>query len=277
MPYFERPGAELFYEQAGSDGTPVLLLMGFGMPGRMWAGQVSALKHHHRVAWLDNRGSGDTKARAGLYSTSLMANDAAALLDRLGWDQAHVVGVSMGGMIAQQLALSQRRRIRSLTLIATHSGGGTAGLPTARGLQLAALGSFGPRDRRLEAFQELIFPGQYLQEIDQARVEAALRKEYVGKASPWSRLSQLAAVARHRARPRLGELAGLPTMVVVGGRDLLIRPGETRRLHRLIPGARLVVFEEAGHGLLSQCRDALNKEILDHLRRVDEAPTERRA
>ncbi|MCA9537524.1 MAG: alpha/beta fold hydrolase, partial [Myxococcales bacterium] len=145
MPHARFEDVELAYEVAGAAGSPVLLIMGFSVPGRAWSGQVPALAERHRVAWFDNRGVGNTQARPGWYSMRLLADDARRLLDHLDWPTAHIVGVSMGGMIAQELAVTVPDRVRSLTLIATHAGGVRARTPTWRGLMRFAGVTLGRR------------------------------------------------------------------------------------------------------------------------------------
>ena len=271
MPFAVLPDARVSYDTAGDRGSPVLLVMGFGVPGSMWMNQVAALARRHRVAWFDNVGAGgETKGRTLLRMRDLAAH-ARAVLDALGWDDAHVVGVSMGGMIAQELALSSNARVRSLSLIATHAGGWRNILPPPASLYLFARGFLGPRGGRARALERLIFPDEYLRTVDLAPLRAALRDQVVAAAPAWDRLRQLAAVFGHRAAHRLHQLSGTPTLVVKASKDRLIRPREHHRLHELIPGSRLVELAEAGHAVLHQCAHAVNQALLDHFARVDAA------
>jgi pimeloyl-ACP methyl ester carboxylesterase len=263
------PDARLHYETAGSDGTPVLLVMGFGVPGRMWMNQIPTLAARHRVAWFDNAGSGRTeRLRRRPYSMRDLGRHAAAIIDALGWSAAHVVGVSMGGMIAQELALSHRARVRSLTLVVTHAGGLRNLLPPPASLLLFARGFLGPRRQRARALERLVFPDGYLRGVDVGPLRRALGDHVATAAPDRDRLLQLAAVVTHRAARRLKTLTA-PTLVIKAGQDRLIRPDECHRLHTLIPGSRLVEFEDAGHALLHQCADRLNRELLEHFARVD--------
>ena len=144
MPHLELDGARLYYETTGETGTPVLLIMGFAVPMTMWGAQVPALAERHRVIAFDNRGAGKTTARPGLYTMRGFADDAVRLLDHLGVERAHVTGVSMGGMIAQELALGHRDRVLSLSLVATQSHEPPPYLagPTARKLANGSNGQF---------------------------------------------------------------------------------------------------------------------------------------
>ncbi|MDY0003650.1 MAG: alpha/beta fold hydrolase [Polyangia bacterium] len=265
----EPPGARLAYGAAGDSGSPVLLLMGFAMPGRAWRHQAPVLARHHRVAFLDNRGSGNTEAPPGAYSMGLLAADAIALMDHLGWEDAHVVGVSMGGMVAQHLALGHRRRLRSLTLIVTHPGG-----PRHLAASMWGLSGFlrvnlaRTEEARLEALERLLFPASFLASCDRALVRENLRRDLDVMSTSRKRLSQLAAVLRHDVRARLGELAGLPTLVVKAEKDILVHPSSSDYLHGAIPGSRLLPIPGAGHGVIRQCHAELNQALLAHFSEV---------
>ena len=270
MPIFHTHDAEISYGTAGESGSPVLLIMGFGVPGSMWQPQVRAMESHHRVAWFDNVGGGSSRHRRRRPpTTASMADHATEVMTHLGWDRAHVVGVSMGGMIAQELALRHRSRVLSLSLLVTHAGGVRAGLPKPRAVGLFVKGFMGRKSHRARHLQELIFTKEYLLTMDRDRMTRAMR-ERVTEAAPLSaRLGQLSAVARHRSAHRLHQLAGLPTLVVKAARDQLIHPNQSDRLHNLIPGSRLVEFDDAGHGLMLQCAPRLNQMLLDHFSQVD--------
>jgi pimeloyl-ACP methyl ester carboxylesterase len=117
--------------------------------------------------------------------------------------------------------------------------------------------------------ERLIFPDEYLTTVDVAPLRRALRDQVVSAAPARDRLRQIAAIIGHRTGSRLHQLAGTPTLVVKAGKDRLIRPSAHHRLHRLIPGSRLVDFEDAGHAILHQCATRLNHVLLDHFATVD--------
>jgi pimeloyl-ACP methyl ester carboxylesterase len=271
MPYIDLPDARLFYDRAGEAGPPVLLIMGFGVPGHMWMSQIPALSERHQVAWFDNCGAGKTRRQVRRpYNMRDLARHAIGVLDALGWADAHVVGVSMGGMVAQEIALGHPQRVRSLSLLVTHAGGLRNLLPPLRGLALFARGFLGPRSQRALAIERLIFPDAYLKtRTDVGRMRSVLRDHVVDAASARDRLAQIAAVLTHRTARRLGALEGMPTLVVKAALDVLVRPSECHRLHRLIPGSRLVELPDAGHALLYQCADRINALLLEHLMAAD--------
>jgi 3-oxoadipate enol-lactonase len=113
MPFVENQGAKIYWDQQGS-GEPLLLIMGLSYPSYMWHRTRPVLAQSYRTIALDNRGVGQSDVPAGVYPIALMASDAAAVLDAANVQSAHVFGVSMGGMIAQEFALRYPRRVRSL-------------------------------------------------------------------------------------------------------------------------------------------------------------------
>jgi pimeloyl-ACP methyl ester carboxylesterase len=271
MPRADVAGLTLSYETAGDGGSPVVLIMGLGLPGAAWAPQRPALATRHRVLTFDNRGAGSSDKPFTLYSTPAMARDTIGLVDHLAWERAHVVGISLGGMVAQELALSYRDRVRSLTLIATHPGGGGAWLPSPRGLALLARINLGGRRGRLEALQRLLLTPEYRRSVDPAELTRRMRQHIGTGRSRRGALCQLAAVLRHRTARRLPTLGDLPTLVLQPLRDIVIHPRHSVRLARAIPGAQLVAFPQAGHGLTLERPGAVNRLLLGHFRRAEEA------
>jgi pimeloyl-ACP methyl ester carboxylesterase len=169
------------------------------------------------------------------------------------------------------MALGWKSRVKSLSLVATHAGGLRNLSPPPLSLLLFGRAFLGPRAQRARALERLIFPDEYLRTIDVAPLRRAMRDQVVTAGSRGDRLRQIVAVLGHRTTHRLHELADTPTLVVRAGKDRLVRPTSHQRLHRLIPGSRLVDFEEAGHAILHQCATRLNHVLLDHFATVDRA------
>jgi len=242
----------------------VLLLMGLGMRGLVWRPQVEGLKDDHRLVTIDNRGIGDSEAVPGRWTMRDMADDAVRVLDALGWASAHVVGVSMGGMYAQELALAVPDRLRSLTLIATHAGGPFRFVPPGEGIRGFLGTNFLPAGRRFGALASLLYPNDFLRMVDRDAIEARMADQLGTRADGDVRLQQLFAVAGHDTRGRLHRLGSIPTLVVSAGRDALVSPRLQRHLAASIPGARHVHFDQAGHGLIFQCAKALDRQLRRH-------------
>ena len=256
--------------------------MGFQARGEAWLGQAERLvAEGWEVAWFDNRGVGETQAAPGRWTTRTMADDVVGLLDELGWERVHIVGVSMGGMIAQEVALHARLRGRltSLTLVATHAGGRLNRLPTLEGLRRFALAN-GIRGKggttRVRDRLGVLFPVEWFDSLSDAERQhllAELKRGFsgpTGKApSPIQRLAQFSVILSHDTRDRLAELAGVATLVVAPGRDVLVRPRACRDLVGRIPGAQVLSLAEAGHGVLRQCQGEVNDALVGHLRAAE--------
>lgn len=257
------PQGELRYGIRG-EGAPVLLIMGFMARGRSWRAQVEALSSQYQVVWFDHRGVGDSSGPAA-QSMLEFTEDCVALLDHLGWESAHVLGVSMGGMIAQELALQAPKRVRSLTLIVTQPGGVLSAVPTARGFPIFLRAQLARSPQgRIDALKSLLVPDQARALIDEDELSRKLRADFTPKPPPSTRLRHIKAVLRHDVRSRLPKVAA-PTLVVQALDDLLVHPKHSERIARLIPNARLVSFSDAGHGVIRQSRVPINEAIASHL------------
>jgi len=258
-----RTRPSLSYRLSGEQGAPVIFIMGFGMPGAVWGPQVDELRRDHRCCHFDHLGIGESDRGPFLRTVPAMADDAIRILDDLAWDRAHVVGVSMGGMIAQELALRAADRCRSLTLIATHGGARVASLPTWKGMRLFVEGLFGGRKRRMRSLPRLLYPDEFLESIGSNALRSHLEVR-LGHPPPLRTVfGQLYAVWRHSTESRLPRIV-LPTLLVRPGKDILIRPTQTDRLARRIPNARVLRFDDAGHGVTFQKAAELNEALREH-------------
>lgn len=245
MPKVRVGEIEMYYVEAGA-GEPVVLIMGFSGDHTAWGLVFRALAAHHRVIAFDNRGAGRTDAPDAPYSIPMMAGDTFGLMDALSVESAHLIGVSMGGMIAQEMALARPLRVRSLHL------GGTLARPDAYLLALNASW----REMRLalgrEAMLRALGPWLFARVTYEERpelVEAAVQN-LVASLSPQPLvgfLRQSQAVAAHDTSERLVAIR-CPTLVSVGEEDILTPPRFSRELAALIPGAMLRVLPRAGHG-----------------------------
>src|SRR5678816_4531102 len=161
----DRLGVAICYELAGQ-GPPVLLIQGVGVVGEGWRPQVDALKQRFQMLIFDNRGIGKSVPCTGPISIEAMAQDARAIMDAAGWDSAHVVGHSMGGVIAQQLALDCPQRVRSLSLLCTFGRGKDAARLTPSVLWMTLRTRMGTRRMRRRAFLEMLWPKTELQTVN---------------------------------------------------------------------------------------------------------------
>ena len=242
MPVVHRSRHFIHFESLGDPrNPPVLLIMGLALSSRGWDRLPHQLARHFHVQIFDNRGTGKSARLGVAYRMHDLADDAAAVLDAAGLASAHVFGISMGGMIAQELALRHPDRIRSLALGCTFASWRKAKAPDARtklDLLLLNLGRVTPdRIARILVSKEWHErnPGSALEWLRRAE-RTALRYA----------TAQILAVARHHALPRLSRIRA-PTLVITGGNDRLIPPENSEVLARSIPGARLLVLPGAGH------------------------------
>ncbi|MGF1466089.1 MAG: alpha/beta fold hydrolase [Sandaracinaceae bacterium] len=266
------PGSpELAYWREGEAGPRLLLIMGLAMPGRVWRPQVEGLRSDHRLLFFDHRGIGASAHRGGGWDLKDLARDALRLMDAEGWADAHVVGVSLGGMVAQELALQAPERVRSLVLLATHAGDPRAKVVGARALREILLMQILPAQRRFAALHRLLYPAPFLAEVDRGALLRRTADQLAERAAPSVLFRQLWAVLRFDTRGRLDRL-DRPSLVMTAGQDLLVPPSTTDRLARRIGGARLVRFEEAGHGLIFQVAGKVNQTIREFVRDHETAP-----
>jgi pimeloyl-ACP methyl ester carboxylesterase len=234
-------GIKLYWQWRG-DGEPVLLIMGLGYTSEMWHRVSPELSSGYQVITFDNRGVGQSDQPPGPYPISTMADDAAAVLDAAGVDSAHVFGISMGGMIAQELMLRHSRRVRSLILGCTHCGGAEASPPAAEVLRvLEARATMSPEDG-----VRAMVPYIYDSATPRSRVEEdlAIRLRTFPKAESY--LAQLAGIMAWGSHPRLAAI-DVPTLIIHGLNDQLVPPQNARTLARAIPASRLLMIESASH------------------------------
>jgi 3-oxoadipate enol-lactonase len=259
--------------EAGAPGAAVLMIMGLGASSRLWYRLLPWVSRRHRVIVFDNRGTGDSAAVRSRLTMRGLADDACAVLDAAGEESAHIVGASMGGMIAQHLALDHPERVRSLVLACT-TAGGRSGAPPWRLLATAALRPLLGSRRTFPLVAPVLYaPGTLAQQPERVQEDLAIR--IADSTSPVTVYAQMGAIATHDTRSRLGELAGLPTLVLHGREDSLVPPERARDLAAMIPGARLELIASCGHILTTDAEEQAATAILEHLDRCAAEVTQR--
>jgi 3-oxoadipate enol-lactonase len=239
-------GIELDVERSGS-GPPLLLIMGMSGTALHWGEPfLERLREDFEVIAFDHRGVGaSTPLTGGQVTISQMAEDAAGLLAALEIDSAHVVGISMGGMIAQELALKYPQRVRTLTLGCTYCGGEGSTLAEGEVLQkLTEAMMSGDRERAIRTGWEVNVSAPFAgDEVAwPAFLEIAERRSVAVPVI----MAQMQACVAHDTRERLPELS-MPTLVVHGAEDQMLPVQNGRLIASLIPGARLEIFDGIGH------------------------------
>ena len=247
----------------------MLWLQGLNAPGAAWAVQLAHFSRTHRCIAPDARGVGRSDAPDGPYTTRLLADDALRVLDTCEVPRAHVVGISLGGAAAQELALAHPERVRSLALLATFA----AQSPRSRALLTAwrilypvVAGSPTLREAWEKQAYAWLFTDAFWRV--EANVRAALRFAATQPLQPVQGfLGQIDAALAHDARDRLPSLR-VPALVVHGALDQLASPAGAEELARLIPGAELVMLPGAGHAVNLEGQRAVNAALRNLWRRA---------
>jgi len=266
MPKAKVTDININYKVEGQ-GEPLVLIMGFSGRGGDWRFQTSAFKKHYQVITFDNRGVGKTDKPDGPYTIRMMADDTIGLMDYLGIDRAHILGMSMGGMIAQELAINYPDRVKKLVLACTLANGEAN------------------RDELLNFSPELL---EVLESADQS--DAGIRKVtssiaiYAFGHNKWlwriilpilMRIhillvgtrgfkGQYEAVHTHDTLDKLHSIQA-PTMVIAGTADQVIPPSCSEVIAKQIPDARLVKVENGSHAFFFEMRGRFNQEVLNFL------------
>jgi 3-oxoadipate enol-lactonase len=262
MPFIHNQGARIYWDER-SVGQPVLLIMGLGYPSDMWWRTRPALDSRYRTIVLDNRGVGRSDVPPGPYPIALMASDAVAVLDAAEVESAHVFGISMGGMIAQEFALQYPTRVRSLILGCTAAGGPSAVRAEPEVTELLMnRGSMTAEEAALASI-----PYIYDRDTPRRRIDDDLAIRRPWFARPEAYMAQLQGILAWEADSRLPQLKA-PTLVIHGENDRLVRLANGELIASRIPGAKLVTLPNASHIFPTDQSAACHAAILEFLATV---------
>ncbi len=266
----EHRDCRLSYAVRG-DGPPVVFIQGSGIHGDGWLPQVDALAQRYRCLTFDNRGMGRSQPPGVRVTVEQMAEDVGILMDVQGWKSAHLVGHSLGGLVALCLALTSRSRVRSLSLLCTFARGADATRLSWEMFWLGLRTYVGTRTMRRSAFLEMVMPAAFLAGTDRDVLAKRLAPIFGHDLAdhPSVVMKQLAAMRRYDATPHLGKLSDLPTIVAVAKHDRIARWEVGKALAAAIPGSRLVEFPDAAHGVCIQCANQVNALLHDLFSQVE--------
>jgi 3-oxoadipate enol-lactonase len=257
-------GIDIFYRQEGS-GPDLVLIMGLGAHSGAWLPNVPALAERFRVTSFDNRGAGRTSAPDEPYSIAGMADDAAALMGELGIQRAHILGASMGGMIAQEFVVNRPGLVDRLVIACSRAR--TGELRRRISIAQRALWEADvPRDAIAAIQQPWGRTSATLQDETMPMELLALQAKDPYPIQKHAYLRQLDATMAHDTYARLGAISA-PTLVIVGAEDILTPPFESAELARLIPGAELRILPRGGHGFTGEYPAEFNRAVIDFLGR----------
>ena len=261
MPFADANGLRLYYELSG-EGEPLLLITGLGGDHLSWGEQVDAFATHYRTIAFDNRDSGQSSECPEGYEVTDMADDALALADAIGLEGFHLLGVSLGGAIAQELALAVPERVHTLTLAMTWGGDGHWGRVRGRLMANAAVRT--PPEEHVEQLLLTCLSEELFEDPERVAYFRALALENPYPQSDEAFARQAQAVGRHDARGRLGGL-DLPVHVIGAERDLMTPVWKSHELAELIPGARLTIIPGGTHAVNMERAEEFNEAVLGFL------------
>lgn len=259
MPYANNLDVKLYWEERGQ-GDPLLLIMGLGYTHDMWHRTMPIVSKRYRTISFDNRGVGLSDVPPGPYPIRAMASDAAAVMDAAGVARAHVFGISMGGMIAQEFTLQYPDRVRSLILGCTTHGGREAVVADQE--VISTLNARGLMS--IEEGIHSMIPFIYAPSTPRARIEEDLDIRRRTFPTVQGYFAQLQGVLAFESLSRLSQLK-VPTLVIHGELDRLIPPENGRRLARFIEGAKLLMIPGASHIFPTDQPEVSHQAILSFL------------
>lgn len=270
LQFLEHKGCRLAFRVSGT-GVPVLMIQGVAVHGDGWIPQTKGLADQFQCLSFDNRGMGKSQPIAVPLTVEQMAEDARVLVDAQGWKDLHVVGHSLGGPIAVQFALTNPKRVRSLSLLCTFARGKDAAPPTPWMMWVGMRTRLGTRRQRQRAFLQLVMPPQALADTNQDVLAEELEPLFGHDIAdqPPVTMKQLAAMRAYDATSRLGELSGIPTLVVNARHDPIAPPKLGQRLAEGIPGATFVELTDASHGVTIHQADRINAMLREHFLKAD--------
>jgi pimeloyl-ACP methyl ester carboxylesterase len=252
----------MYYEIEG-DGPPVVLIAGLSQDHLSWMMQVPAIvAAGYRCISFDNRDAGQTAQSPTPYTIARMADDTLGLMDAIGVSSAHIVGLSMGGMIGQEMAIAHPDRVASLTLVCTCA----ASEPETAGVVRAwrAARPHGDDVDFVLMLSAWLFTHRFYQQAEavQGFLQLVRSNPFPQSAAGFQR--QCDAVLAHDTRDRVSQIKA-PTQVVVGAEDTLTPARQSRWLAERIPGATLTVVPNAPHVLSLETPEAFNRVVLEFL------------
>jgi pimeloyl-ACP methyl ester carboxylesterase len=246
--------------EARGVGAPLLLIHGLGYARWGWEPVADRLAERFRVLLFDNRGIGESEVPPGPYTAAAMAEDAAQVLDEAGAARAHVIGTSLGGMVAQELALAHPERLDRLVLVATTPGGrGAFPLPQRTLALIAEAPSLAPETALRRFVENALAP-----DAPDALVERIYAHRLAAPPDPAGWQAQAAAGTGFDALDRIGSIAA-PTLILHGTEDGVVDPRNAALLAERIPDSRVRLFEGRGHLLFWEDPDGFADAVEEFL------------
>ena len=263
MPFLLRAGVKIWWDSIGF-GSPMLLIQGLGYPSDASWRILPALATRHQVILRDNRGSGRSDSPAGAFTIEELAADAVAVLEAAGVGSAHVAGFSMGGLIAQEVALSRPDLVSTL-ILGCASPGGKDAIPLSKKVaeRFTDWGTLSAEEAAWRASAVC-----YRESTPRAAIRADIAVRMQHRSDRRGYVSQVRAVAKYRgAGSRMRTRWTSPTLVVHGAADLIVPVANAQRLKDVLPHAEVAIFPDAGHILMTDAQQELTETMLDFMDR----------
>ncbi len=264
MPKVKVNDIEIYYEII-SDGFPLLMIQGLTANKDWWDDKLlEELSKQYKLIIFDNRGAGRTDKPDMLYSIKLFAEDAFGLLKALNIEKAHILGISMGGMIAQELAINHPEIVEKLILAATTPGGAKSVLPSD---QLVEQLRNPPIDVRPEIWVQIMLSLTYTSNFRRKNkdyIKDISKKMMIAPTPPETFKRQVRATMTHNTARRLKSM-NIPTLLLHGKKDLMLPWENSNVMHSLIPNSEVVLYENCGHHVFSHEPEVVIKKILEFL------------
>lgn len=259
-----RDGCNIHFTSFGS-GPPVLFIQGVGVHGDAWKPQTDVLSAHYQCVSFDNRGIGRSQPPSTNLTVEQLADDALAVIDAIGWSSTHIVGHSLGGAVAQCVAIKAPQRVRSLSLLCTFARGSDAGA-NGRMMWLGARSRIGTPRMRRSAFLEMLAPPSALIGVDREAMARDMKPVFGHDLADHAPIEnqQLSALRKFDATPQLAGFASIPTLVVSAEFDPISTPAIGRKMADGIPGSRYVLMPNTAHGVPLLSASAINALLYEH-------------
>lgn len=285
MPVVEVNGIPLYYELSGKGEDTIVFIMGLGMPGFMWEPQVMYFSKNYRVLIFDNRGVGKSGKPVGPYTTEMMADDTAGLMEKLEIERAHIVGMSMGGMIAQWMGIKYPKKTKSLVLAVTYAiadervarhvreGAKLFGIEdgkSVRDLFFSSLRDVEWTEEMFKKIVEFLIPLLLSQQFIESRKDDLknwMKKMFENPPTLNSFISQVMATQTHNTLDKLHTIR-VPVLVISGTADKLVPLSCSRDIAQKIEGAHLIELEGAPHGMNFEREEEFNRMVEDFIKKV---------
>lgn len=259
MPKIKANGCNIYYEIHGN-GAPLVLIMGLRRNIEWWYRQIPDLSKHFKIIAFDNRGAGRSDKPEMDYSIKLFADDTSKLMDELAISHAHILGVSMGGYIAQELAINYPEKVGSLALGCTSCGGKRAVLMKADRLKKFAANEGLTPEEILKKDMDIYFSDEYASKNPKVIEEfSEISMRYYQPIHAFER--QFAACLNHDTVSRIENISQ-PTMIMTGDDDPLVPPENSYLLKELLPKAQLSVYPKGRHCFFMEYSNQFNQEII---------------